>query len=116
MRSVVRTLLAILLAVGLAACGDGATDGGDTSGETAAVELVDFAIEAPDSVASGTEVTVRNTGDVAHTFTAQEGADFDTGTIEPGGETTVTITGSGTVDYVCTLHPDQMTGSLEVTG
>ncbi|MDX1659091.1 MAG: hypothetical protein R3343_09755 [Nitriliruptorales bacterium] len=124
MGSVIRTVLAIFAVVVLAACGDGgdgaagdgATDGGGTSGETATVELVDFAIEAPDSVASGTEVTVTNTGDAPHTFTAQEGADFDTGTIEPGGEATVTITGSGSVDYVCTIHPDQMSGSLEVTG
>ncbi|MBW3621411.1 MAG: hypothetical protein KY461_14295 [Actinobacteria bacterium] len=126
MLSTARALLLALALVALAACGgaddgggagggDGA-DGGETAGgDAATVTLVDFDIEAPASVPSGTSLTVVNEGGVAHTFTAQEGADFDTGTMEPGAESEVTVEGSGTVSYVCTLHPEQMQGSFEVT-
>lgn len=108
-----RSVLALGIAV-LAACSTaGGGDGGSTGGAT--VTLVDFAIEAPATVPSGTSLTVVNDGEVAHTFTAEESGDFDTGTIEAGGESSVTVEGSGTVSYVCTLHPDRMRGSFDVT-
>ncbi|MDX1621549.1 MAG: hypothetical protein R3320_11190 [Nitriliruptorales bacterium] len=120
MAATVRTVLVIVLSLTLAACGDdgdGADGAADTgNGGEATVELVDFSIDAPDTVETGTEVTVTNNGEAPHTFTATDGADFDTGTIDPGGESTVTIQGSGTVSYECTIHPDQMNGTLEVTG
>lgn len=121
MLSTARNVVLALALVALAACGGGddgggeGADGGGTAGGEATVTLVDFDIEAPDSVSSGTTLTVVNEGDAPHTFTAQEGAGFDTGTIEPGSEGSVTVDGSGTVSYLCTLHPDRMQGSFEVT-
>lgn len=122
MLSTVRNLALALSLVALAACGGGDDGGGEAAGggdagggDAMTVTLTDFDIEAPDSVPSGTSLTVVNDGDVPHTFTAQEGADFDTGTLDPGSEGAVTVEGSGTVSYVCTLHPDRMQGSFEVT-
>lgn len=131
--TVIRLCLALGLALSLTGCGD-TGDGADiqpTAGDGATtqapaspadqagdvtVELVDFAIQAPEQVPAGTEITVRNTGDVAHTFTATEGSDFDTGTVQPGGEATVTVTEPGTVSFQCDIHPDRMAGQFEVTG
>ena len=123
MRTTARNLTLALSMVTLAACGGGdsggdASSGGDTgssAGGEMKVTLTDFAIDAPSSVPSGTTLTVVNEGSAPHTFTGQEGAEFDTGTLDGGAEASVTVDGSGTVSYVCTIHPDRMQGSFEVT-
>jgi plastocyanin len=65
-------------------------------------------------VAVGDTVTFENDGAIAHTATASEGADFDSGSIAPGDTFTFTPSEAGTVSYVCTFHPG-MQGTIEVS-
>jgi plastocyanin len=132
----VHLLLVLLAAFALvaAACGggdDGGSDGGnggtDTGGEggggggttaTLSVDAVDFGFEPAElDVDPGAEVTVTfsNTGEAPHTMTAEDvGLNIEA---DPGAsaEGTFTAPESGTVDFVCTIHPD-MKGTISVGG
>jgi plastocyanin len=66
------------------------------------------------SVPVGTTVEFNNTGEVAHTVTAQKG-EFDTDLIQPGSSTSVTFNAPGTFIYSCTPHP-WMIGQVVVEG
>jgi hypothetical protein len=57
-------------------------------------------------------VTWTNTGALAHTATAANGA-FDTGLVEPGESKTMALAAPGTYEYLCTPHP-WMKGTLTV--
>lgn len=117
-----------IAAVLLAACGDGGTEPTDTGGDTTAgattdgggaagdaqVSLIDFEIEAPDSAPAGTTFTVTNDGESVHNWTAEDDT-FATDNLQPGQQETVTIDEPGTYSYLCTIHPDIMTGSIEIT-
>lgn len=116
MRRVTLTICSIA-AVALSACGSSTGDDGgaptDTGGEGATVELVDFDINAPATVAAGTSITVVNAGETTHNWTATDGG-FATDNLASGDEATVTLEEPGTYEYRCTIHPAQMNGSLEV--
>lgn len=56
-------------------------------------------------VAAGTRLTVRNRGQLPHTYTAVDGS-FDTGTLEPGEATSLEVPEPGTWPVRCTLHSD----------
>lgn len=75
------------------------------------IELIDFQVIVPPTPPAG-EYEVINSGDVAHTFTAVDGA-WDTGPIEPGDSATVTMP-EGIHDFVCSIHPEQMNGEVTV--
>ena len=63
----------------------------------------------------GQKIVWENTdGQIPHTVTATEGADFDSGKMDPGATFDYTPTKAGTIDYVCTIH-DGQTGSITVT-
>jgi plastocyanin len=64
-------------------------------------------------VKSGDTVTFTNDGAVAHTVTATDGADFDSGTLAPGKTFSFVAAGHGKISYVCTIHPG-MQGTIEV--
>jgi plastocyanin len=86
--------------------------------EAAADELVvDMAASqfAPATVTAKVGQTIRwtNSDAIAHTVTATEGAGFDSGTVEGGGEFTYTTRKPGQISYVCDFHPG-MTGSITV--
>jgi plastocyanin len=69
---------------------------------------------SPDSatVNVGQSVVWHNADSIAHTAT---GIDFDTGTIDPGQDSTpVTFSTAGSRPYHCSIHPS-MTGTLNVT-
>jgi len=66
------------------------------------------------TVATGTIVTWTNTGAVAHTVTADDGASFDSGSLDPQGTFRFSPDTPGTFTYHCTFHP-WMTASLTVT-
>jgi plastocyanin len=131
-------LLIACLALTLAACGDdddengGGGDGGATTteqtettggggggGQAGGAETVDIPSISYDpaeiTVPAGTTITWTNTDDLPHTVTKDggPGPDFDSGTIEPGGEYEETFDAPGTIDYVCTIHPGQE-GSVTV--
>jgi len=77
----------------------------------------------PLTVAPGTTVTWKNTGDASHSILSGKPADnndnplFDSGTtlIAPGKTFAFTFTNAGTFDYFCTIHP-WMTGQVIVGG
>lgn len=132
---------AAVLAVGVAACGDDDDDdvsasggdattttpapdtgsddlypSGDPGGETTAgtVEAVDFEF-TPTSVAPGSEVTFKNSGEAPHTMTADDGA-FDSGRVDGGATATVTAPAEpGDYPFHCEIHPD-MKATLTVEG
>lgn len=61
----------------------------------------------------GETITFENTGAIAHTVTATDGADFDSGTMEPGATFEYKASKAGSIGYVCSFHPG-MRGSIEV--
>ena len=113
-------LLPVLAVAGLAGCGGGG--GADTATEAApsasggtgsAVEIVDFAYKPADlTVAKGTTVEFTNEDSTAHTATAKGGA-FDSGAIQPGKSSKVTLDQTGTFTYSCSFHPF-MKGTITV--
>ena len=92
--------------------------GGDDAGAAASVTLTasDFSFEPTDlTVAAGGTIEYTNEDDVEHNFTAEE-ADLDED-VDPMGSTTIDLgdVEPGTYDFVCEYHPEDMTGTLEVT-
>ena len=61
----------------------------------------------------GETIAFENSGAIAHTVTATDGAAFDSGTVEPVGKFVFTATKAGSIGYVCSFHPG-MRGSIEV--
>ena len=63
----------------------------------------------PETVNATVGQTIKWTNDdpVAHTVTARSGADFDSGTVDAGGEYKYKVAKAGTIAYVCTIHPNQ---------
>ncbi len=79
-------------------------------GQQAEVDIVDIDYEPQEiTVPAGSTVTWTNTGNLPHTVTKEEGPgdDFDSGTLEPGDTYEQTFDSAGTIDYVCTIHPNQ---------
>ena len=118
-RTITICLTVAVLGAGVTACGG---DSSDDSGAAAkapasggtAVSVQDNSFKPADlKVAVGDTVTFTNEGAIAHTVTATDGADFDSGSIAPGATFTFTAKTAGTVSYVCTFHPG-MQGTLEV--
>ena len=66
------------------------------------------------TVSVGTTITWTNTGAVAHTATADDGASFDSGSLDPQASFSLTTDTPGTFAYHCSFHP-WMTGTFTVT-
>lgn len=115
-----RRILAIGLgALAISAPGFGCGSG-DSDSESAApqdpgtVEAIDLAFEPTDvEIAAGESVTWDNTGEQIHNV---EGKGFFSEAINPGESYTRKFREPGTYEYICNLHPTQMTGTVEVTG
>lgn len=60
----------------------------------------------------GTVVKVTNRDDAAHTATADDES-FDTGTLDKGASTEITLSEAGEIAYHCTIH-DYMRGVIRV--
>jgi plastocyanin len=67
-------------------------------------------------VAAGSTVTWTNNDNFTHNvqFSA-EGLPTEPLTMEPGQAAQLTFTAQGTFAYLCTLHPQDMTGTVVVT-
>jgi plastocyanin len=82
--------------------------------EDTAVNMIDNAFEAKDvTVSVGDTITWTNAGQLPHTATATDGADFDSGSVAPGDTYEWTAEKAGAVTYVCTFHPG-MEGTITV--
>ncbi len=133
-------LFCACLVLGLVAAGCGDDDEGDSGGNAAtteqtatteqaggsggaapakkavAIEIVDIDYEPREqTVQKGATVKWTNTGNLPHTVTKESGAgaDFDSGTIEPGDSFEQKVDAAGEIDYHCTIHSNQR-GSLTV--
>jgi plastocyanin len=75
------------------------------------------------SVEAGSTIVFASVGGKPHSLTADDGS-FDTGIVPPGAEAgrfagtnaSVTLDQPGTFTFHCEVHPDAMTGQIEVTG
>jgi plastocyanin len=108
-----------------AACGgddnggstDAATeDTGGGGGGSVTLTAADIAFDPTDlSAAAGDTIEFVNEDDTEHNFTAEDaGINED---VDPSSSTTIDLTDvkPGTYDFLCEYHPDDMTGTLEVT-
>jgi plastocyanin len=91
-----------------------AVGGATAGGGTVRVSMKNIKF-VPESIQAkvGQKITWTNDDPVAHTVTAQKGADFDSGTVNSGGRFSFTPRKPGSIDYVCTIHPGQ-TGKITV--
>jgi plastocyanin len=112
-----RSLVALLLLVVLAAgCGDKESEGSGAAtepatasgGKTVGVDMKDI-LFVPEKVTARVGQSVRwiNRDDVQHTVKAAKGADFESKTMSKGDTYSAKLTKTGTIDYVCTIHPSQ---------
>lgn len=111
----------------LGACGGEDDAGGSTGqageaaggGQTTTVVAQDFSFETSSlEFEPGADVTVTldNQGEVEHTFSIEE---LDVEAEAAGGETaeaTFAMPESGSLEFFCEYHPDQMTGTISVIG
>ncbi len=116
-RALVR-LAAVLTPLALLAVGCGGSSSGSegtSAGKASVVTLKNLAFQ-PDRVQinAGQTVTWRfEDGSIPHTVTAADGS-FDSGT-KTSGQFSHRFAKPGTYDYTCTVHPQQMRGTVVVT-
>lgn len=123
------TCLALAAGGAIVGCGDD-EDAADTPATTTAAPAPDSATAAGDELKItmkdieyvpqtatakvGQKIVWENTdGEIPHTVTATDGAKFDSGNMPGGATFDHTPTKAGTIDYVCTIHPQQ-TGKIIV--
>ena len=124
-RGVRLAVLLVTAALLAAACGgdddDSGNGDGSGGGEAQSVEVTaaNFAFDPTTIEAEpGQDVTVTlvNDDEAPHTFTVE---DLDVSVEAQGGESaevTFTAPDSGSVGFMCEIHPEQMTGEISVDG
>jgi plastocyanin len=111
---VVPVVAAVAAVITLTVTSDDSGNNGAAATQGSAVIIKNFAFApTPLRVKAGTIVTVANQDQTAHTLTAGDGA-FDTGSIDGGAHTTITVGQPGKYAYHCEIHPF-MTGVIEAT-
>ena len=108
-----------LTVLGSVAVGAGLLLAAPAWGATVAVSAVDNSFQvAAVTVAAGDTVVFTNTGQRAHTVTADDGS-FDSGTLTNGQSFSRTFTAPGTYAFYCTFHGGRggqgMAGTVTVT-
>jgi plastocyanin len=96
-------------------CGGSSSTSQSKSGKAATVVIKNLSFQ-PDhiQVSAGQTVTWRfDDSSTPHTVTAADGS-FDSGT-KSSGEFSHRFDKPGTYDYTCTIHPQQMHGTVVVT-
>lgn len=127
-------LAAGALVLGLAGCGDDEDDAGtqddaeevtttagddqrdedEDEGDAGGIEIKDFEFDLSGvSAIAGGEISITNSDDVTHTFTADNG-EFDSGEIDGGSDGSVTVDESGEYGVHCEIHSN-MKGTLTVS-
>ncbi len=114
--------MAILIALLAGACGeDGGGEDGGAEGDGTSIEITarDFEFDPTTLRVKPSEeitLTLNNEGETEHSFTSEE---LDVHVEAEGGdsaETTFTPPETGTFDFFCEYHPEQMTGTVSVVG
>jgi plastocyanin len=133
LRRVGPLLFFVLLAVAVASCGGGG--GGGSSGPASQSDSSTHAANVKPSgagqqgvsirnfkfapgtitVRKGDRITIANQDSTAHTVTSDNGSSFDTGDINPGSSSTITVNTTGRIAYHCSIHPF-MHGTVVVRG
>ncbi len=80
---------------------------------TVTVKDFEFDPSTIDLSSGETTIEITNTGAVEHSFTLDD--DSVSQDIEPGESQTVTVNLTATTGFHCKYHPDQMTGTLQVS-
>ena len=115
--SVMFAAVIALMLVGAACSSDDGGSSGDGGAAAAdmTVTVKDFEFDPSTiDVSSGeTTIEITNTGAVEHSFTLDD--DSVSQDIEPGESQTVTVNLTATTGFHCKYHPDQMTGTLQVS-
>lgn len=116
---VATTLLGLALL--LAACSGSGSGGGGASSAPVSTSTVDLPpsykfVPADITVKAGTTVTWNNRDNFTHSVQFKDGGlPTDPQLMKPGESTTFTFTTAGTFHYQCSLHPQQMQGTVTVT-
>jgi plastocyanin len=111
--------LGAALAAGIAGCAPGS---GSTSGSPVATTEVrlppSYKFEpAAITVAAGSTVTWTNADNFTHSVQFEDGGlPGDPRVMPPGQQTTFTFATPGTYHYRCSFHPQNMQGTVTVTG
>jgi plastocyanin len=125
----IKRMLAALAIVGLLATACGGDDGGSPAasgddgggggegGASVTVTAADFSFD-PETItaATGDTIELSNEGESPHNLQAEEaGIDED---VDPGKTVSIDLADvePGTYDFICKFHPDDMKGTLEITG
>ncbi|HJP89766.1 MAG TPA: plastocyanin/azurin family copper-binding protein [Candidatus Limnocylindrales bacterium] len=109
------------LAMVLAACSGSGSGGGGASAAPVSTSTVDLPpsykfVPAAITVTAGTTVTWNNRDNFTHSVQFKDGGlPTDPQMMKPGESTTFTFTTAGTFHYQCSLHPQQMQGTVTVT-
>ena len=119
MRSRTLLMTVVLAALLLSACDtEEPAAAGEAAGNgnvAATVDIIDNGFDPSDvEVAAGETVQWTHVGDIAHTVTFEDGP--DSGSLGSGDDFEHTFDDAGTFDYVCSIHPTSMTGTVTVTG
>lgn len=80
---------------------------------TVHVELVENAFVGPDVIPVGSTLTVTNIGSSDHDLTTEDGT-LDSGTLGPEESTTLVLDTPGRIEWVCSLHPNDMRRTITV--
>jgi plastocyanin len=115
-----RLAIPFVLALLLAACGGDDSGGGESGASSEAcpdgavvIKMVDIKFDPEDATAAaGDQVCWINEEDIQHNAVAEEG-EFKSELFNKGQTFTTTVDEPGTIDYVCTVHPN-MVGTLTV--
>jgi plastocyanin len=87
----------------------------ENAGGAIAVNIANFAFAPADIQAKvGQKITFTNQDSTAHTATATSGATFDSGSLAQGKSFTFTPKKAGTIQFVCSFHPN-MVGTITVS-
>jgi len=114
-----RLAIAALAVVALAACGSGSTASAAAAVKTTSVNLPpSYKFDPPSiEVTAGSTVTWTNNDNFTHSVQFLDGGlPTDPMMMNPGGATaTFTFSQPGTFHYQCSLHPQNMKGTVTVT-
>ena len=93
---------------------EAATTDSSTAGDIT-VKIKDFAFDPQEVQAEvGQKITWVNEDDAPHNAVQQGGEELKTSTFGKGGSDSVTLDKPGTIEYICTVHPE-MKGTIEVS-